>query len=372
MVVDPKKKIIIVENSRNFTGAFKAALQEQEILKGVIDFIFVLPKDSTLFDILRQKGIKSYSLPFVEINRSIINLILYLPYLLINSLKLKRIAVKEGADFIQANDFYNLTGAFSKFFGYKGHLITYVRFLPTSRPGPLRKIWVFFAEKFSGAVIAVSDAVLNQLPYSKKKLRIYDPVTCIPPPGNASIHQPLRFLYLSNYIPGKGQNFALEAFAGAFKSGPAMELRFVGGDMQLEKNREYKQRLSERAEELQLGSSVIFDDFFEDVSKVIKESDIVLNFSEAESFSMTCAEASCLGKPVIATRCGGPEEIVQDSYSGILVENRNVDQMKEAMLILSLDEESRKNMGRNGSIYVSSKFNSEKYRLEFQNLINKL
>jgi glycosyltransferase involved in cell wall biosynthesis len=52
--------------------------------------------------------------------------------------------------------------------------------------------------------------------------------------------------------------------------------------------------------------------------------------SPRESFGVVYAEAIACGKPVIAARAGGPEEIVSDA-TGILVDPRDVGQLTEAL-----------------------------------------
>ncbi len=52
--------------------------------------------------------------------------------------------------------------------------------------------------------------------------------------------------------------------------------------------------------------------------------------SRHESFGIVCAEAIASGKPVIATRCGGPESIVNDK-NGLLVDIGDVEALTKAM-----------------------------------------
>jgi len=52
--------------------------------------------------------------------------------------------------------------------------------------------------------------------------------------------------------------------------------------------------------------------------------------SKYETFGVVVVEALALGKPVIATRCGGPESIVGDD-DGVLVPVNDVDSLAQAM-----------------------------------------
>jgi L-malate glycosyltransferase len=53
--------------------------------------------------------------------------------------------------------------------------------------------------------------------------------------------------------------------------------------------------------------------------------------SRFETFGVVLIEAASVGLPVIATRCGGPEDIVEEN-SGMLVDSDNADQLVMAML----------------------------------------
>ena len=52
--------------------------------------------------------------------------------------------------------------------------------------------------------------------------------------------------------------------------------------------------------------------------------------SKYETFGVVYAEAIACGKPVIASRCGGPESIVND-INGVLIKSESVEELSEAM-----------------------------------------
>jgi glycosyltransferase involved in cell wall biosynthesis len=110
------------------------------------------------------------------------------------------------------------------------------------------------------------------------------------------------------------------------------------------------------------------DGYSDDVERDIKSADIVLNFSESESFSHTCLEACAFGRPIIATRCGGPEEIVDDGVSGILVPVRDTDAMVAALSSLGNDAAKRVSMGQSGRQIVRQRFSTESFVHGFKRL----
>ncbi|MBS1781644.1 MAG: glycosyltransferase family 4 protein [Bacteroidetes bacterium] len=363
--------ILIIDNSVAFTGAFKCALNEALALKEDHRFVFVLPSGSPVVNLAKEKGFQVHTLPFREISKSVQALAIY-PFALIkNTIALRKLVRKEQVELIQVNDFYNLLGAALRIFGYKNKLFTYVRFLPQTIPSPLRYIWLFAAQKYSDKIVAVSDAVLNQLPKNVKNIRLYDPVNLSEQLVNVPhSFDKLSFLYLANFTRGKGQNYALEAFAKTLQENPNIQLTFAGSNMGLEKNEGYRQELIARTKELGLSKVVSFQTFVENVEVAIKEADIMLNFSDGESFSMTCLEASFYGTPMIATRCGGPEEIIEHNLTGILVEKANISEMATAMISLSNNETLRKQFAEAGKTFVRKKFSLDTFIHSFNAMLS--
>lgn len=358
-------RILIIDNSVAYTGAVRAAMNQAQILADRHQFIFVVPPGEIPL-MLRKRGFRTYVLPLREIRRPLWSWVVYPVFLLRNGIALRRILKKERIDIIQVNDFYNLLGALVKITGFQGKVITYVRLMPDVFPPVLRKIWVFAAQKFSHRVIAVSDAVLGRLPPHRHTIRIYDPVflqensQIVPKPA------PVQFLYLANYIRGKGQEDALSAFQLAFARNKHIRLRFVGGDMNLQKNQKFRASLETRVHEKQLSAYITFDGFRANVESEIKQAHVVLNFSVSESFSMTCLEAAYYQRPVITTDCGGPSEIVEHLKTGVVVPVGDVEKMADAMILLANDATLRHEWGAAARKIVEERFGASAYEREME------
>lgn len=70
-----------------------------------------------------------------------------------------------------------------------------------------------------------------------------------------------------------------------------------------------------------------------EVLEKVSEADAFVLSSEFETFGVVLVEALALGKPVIATKCGGPESIVTKDV-GYLVEKNSLEALADAMLLL--------------------------------------
>ena len=68
----------------------------------------------------------------------------------------------------------------------------------------------------------------------------------------------------------------------------------------------------------------------EDVLKLIPTAHAVIINSRIETFSVVTLEAIFSGRPVISTRCGGPEQFINEQ-NGILIEKENEAQLADAM-----------------------------------------
>ena len=126
--------------------------------------------------------------------------------------------------------------------------------------------------------------------------------------------------------------------------------------MGLAKNQAFRQQLEATARQTGWAAAVRFEGFAADVEAIIKEADILLNFSESESFSLTCLDALYYGTPLIASDCGGPAELFDSGCSGLLVPNRDVAAMSAAISRLAADAGLRAQFATAGRAFVRQKF----------------
>ncbi|HMC55219.1 MAG TPA: glycosyltransferase [Gemmatimonadaceae bacterium] len=70
--------------------------------------------------------------------------------------------------------------------------------------------------------------------------------------------------------------------------------------------------------ELDLDRRLTFAGFRNDIARVLGGMDVLACTSSSEGFSLSICQALAGGVPVVSTRCGGPEEILQDNVTGLL------------------------------------------------------
>lgn len=71
-----------------------------------------------------------------------------------------------------------------------------------------------------------------------------------------------------------------------------------------------------------------------EISEFLAQADCFVLASRSETFGVVYIEAMFAGLPVIATRCGGPEDFVS-AETGLLIDTENVDQLTEALKYMS-------------------------------------
>ncbi|WP_042348361.1 glycosyltransferase family 4 protein [Bacillus massiliigorillae] len=97
----------------------------------------------------------------------------------------------------------------------------------------------------------------------------------------------------------------------------------------------------------------------DDIYPFIKMADIIALTSIKEGIPRCIMEAMTFSKAVVATNVLGTKELVQDNYTGILVEYKNVKLLARAFEYLSEDPAKRESSGRNGRKVIEEDYTEE-------------
>jgi len=111
---------------------------------------------------------------------------------------------------------------------------------------------------------------------------------------------------------------------------------------------------------LGLEDSVTLLGFRADAPALMAAADVFVLPSLAEPFGLVLLEAMALGRPVIATRAGGPLEIVVDGETGFLVPPSSPDALAGALQTLLEGPALARRMGENGQARYQAQFTAAK------------
>jgi glycosyltransferase involved in cell wall biosynthesis len=140
----------------------------------------------------------------------------------------------------------------------------------------------------------------------------------------------------------KGQLDLVEAAAPLAREFPDLVFALAGGAG----DAEYLAALDARIAELGLRRHVRRIGFEPDIRNLLSLSEALVHPSHSEGLGLAILEAMAAGLPVVATRCGGPEEIVEDGVSGLLAPVGSPGELAAALRRLLADPEGARAMGR--------------------------
>jgi len=178
------------------------------------------------------------------------------------------------------------------------------------------------------AIIAVSSALADRIQSFGVKRPIVVPnfvdernFPCTPLPDK----EPFTFLTVSSMLESKGIHDLLVAISLLARKGVETRHVLVGSGPDLK-------RFQTMAEQMKINDRIQWLGAVNraNLPKLFSESHAFVLPSHLETFGIVYAEAIASGRPVIATRCGGPESIV-NSVNGILVGVNDPEALSEAM-----------------------------------------
>jgi glycosyltransferase involved in cell wall biosynthesis len=222
----------------------------------------------------------------------------------------------------------------------------------------LRKIAVFAGNRYASIIIANSHATADSfIAAGGRRDKIWVIHDGISPQPFDSIHssslealgrevgsdtRPTIGIF-GRLSPWKGQHILLEALSGI----PEAHVVLVGDALFGET--EYAETLRARASQPDIAGRVHFLGFRRDIPGLMKSMDLIVHTSTApEPFGLVIVEAMLARKPVIATRGGGPAEIIMDGTNGLLVSPGSVLELRVAIQRLLADSVLANRLGQAG------------------------
>jgi colanic acid/amylovoran biosynthesis glycosyltransferase len=175
-----------------------------------------------------------------------------------------------------------------------------------------------------------------------------------------------KILTVSRFVEKKGLKYAVNALSQIEQE---FEYHMVGDG-------ELREQIEKQVKEQGLEDQVTFHGWMtnEEVKQKMQESDIFLlpsvtaSDGDQEGTPTVLLEAQATGLPVASTYHAGIPEIVEDGETGLLAEEKDVEDLKQNLESLIDDVEKRKAMGAKGRTYIEENHSIEKISQKLEQL----
>ncbi len=147
----------------------------------------------------------------------------------------------------------------------------------------------------------------------------------------------------------KGHSFLIDAIYKLQKKDFYPKLIIIGDGS-------LRDKLEQQVEDLSIQSQVKFLGTRKDIGDIFPAIDIFVMPSLWEGLSIAMLSAMAAGIPVIATRVGGVDDVLQNSKYGVIIKPNDSDEIAEAILSLSSDGGAMNQYTKLGSELVRSKY----------------
>jgi glycosyltransferase involved in cell wall biosynthesis len=224
-------------------------------------------------------------------------------------------------------------------------------------------------------VIRSAEAVIATTPYEQDLLYSFEP-DCAPthviPCGVNDIFQPTAqadtedqtatFLYVGRLVEEKGIFTLLSAFRDFVTRGenrPEARLIVAGGDkasVDLKKHLPRDRQLKKYLRGLEDSVKFVGPQSQETLVELYSNATATIVPSYYESFGMVAAESLACGTPVIASRTGGLQHVVEHGTTGLLIEPRNAEHLSSMMGLMTSSKRFPKILGHNGVRVANEQF----------------
>jgi colanic acid/amylovoran biosynthesis glycosyltransferase len=201
----------------------------------------------------------------------------------------------------------------------------------------------------------------SKFPQSAGKIhRVYNGLNLDPfRPANPDVGS-LKIIAIGRLIPKKGFGILIEAFNILIAKGLKMRCRIVGAGPEHVPLRQLVDRLA-------LGKFVELSGpkAQPEIVELLADSNLFVfpavedKTGDRDNLPTVIIEAMASGLPVVATGLGGIGEIVTHQANGLIVPERDVDALADAIAFMAEHPDLRKRYGQNGLATVKEKFRVE-------------
>jgi glycosyltransferase involved in cell wall biosynthesis len=379
-MISPKKRLLLLHSSNDLYGASKIFLQLIDLLtKNDFDIHIIIPEKGMLDDFLIKKDIKIEYLELGVLRKKYLN-----PLGLINRLvtNIKAIAflsnyIKDHSiDLVYTNTSTILSGGIAaKKNGIPS--LFHIHEIPTGN-----KLYEFFSGKIinrcSSKILTVSNSVKKHwLKYidDKKIERIYNGIIISKTDSLVELERDqddFVITTVARIIPYKGHGYLIDIANELIKKSTKFKFLIVGDT--LSSYVSYEKSVKQKVNDLGLEDQIKFLGFREDVSSILKQSNLFIHPAIApDPLPTVLFESLYNDLPSVATNLGGAIEILDNGNNGLLIPyndpKKAADLINEYCTNTKLQKKHLENIKKNFKINFSTESFNKNILKEVNNLL---
>lgn len=349
----------------------------QQIVEALLEegheALVVSPSDGPFINLLRNKGIPVFFLPFEK------------TYSFHRAFLLSRLIQRENIDIVHTHGMVPLNiqaRLAAKLAGVP--CISHIHIANVFNSNPfIRKYQVFldnWTSNFCSKLIAVSSSTKRSLVEQgipENRITVIhngvNPQKIQHRRGSEDIFRSLRIKpgtrlvgVIGRLCPVKGQEDFLRTVSLINRETPDVTWLIVGKDIEF--GNKYERKLRDLSKDLNLNGNIIFTGHQEDTFSLLNAMEFLVLPSKAEGMPLVVLEAMALRKAVIAMDVGGVSEEVQDGKTGVLIPPGDSKALAGAMIKLLNNPRLAKAMGEAGSERVRNYFSESDMNMRVQKI----
>jgi len=178
-------------------------------------------------------------------------------------------------------------------------------------------------------------------------------------------------LFVGRLSEKKGVKYLIKAMPLIIEKYPQIKLLIIGDGKE-------KNRLKELRNKLNIKKNVIFlgnirnNELFKyySMAEMFIGPSIVTKYGDTEGLGLTFVEAMLCKCPVIGTRVGGISDVIIHEKTGLLIDERNPEQLANEAIRLLKDKNLRNKMTKNAKEFVEAKYSLKNVSRKYYKIYN--
>lgn len=172
---------------------------------------------------------------------------------------------------------------------------------------------------------------------------------------------------LGNIRPAKAYDLLIKSAVSVISEFPQTHFIIAG-----HKKPSLMAELQRLIDQLGIGEHIHFLGFRQNSAEMLSQMDVFMLSSRSEGFSISTIEAMATGLPVLATRCGGPEEILEHDVTGWLVKAGDDRALSDGLKIMLTNKTTCERMASASKSSVKDHFGLQTMLGEYEKIYEKL